>query len=129
MNSDFPNEMSEYFRLKWDVERLWSIDLPIRTGRVSDFEWHLDCPFWATKPPNNIFDLRPRDVLENPESFPERYQRIVNSDTMKPIDVASFGSLLVVLDGIHRLANLVLSEENEMRYRIVPREYLRKIVA
>ena len=25
MNSDFPNEMSEYFGLRWDVEGLWSI--------------------------------------------------------------------------------------------------------
>ncbi|MCP4642398.1 MAG: hypothetical protein GY851_18275 [bacterium] len=120
----FPKEMREYFDLRWRPERLWETDVPVHAGRVAHFRWHLDYPFWASRSPSAIFDLRPRDVLLHPETYPVRYARIEVVDVSFPVETVRFGSLLVILDGLHRLANLVRREEDVIRYRIVPRSLL-----
>ena len=123
--SAFPSEMLEYFNLRWCDQSLWALDLPIQTGCVESFQWHLDCPFWASNPPDAIFDLCPRRVLNHPQAFPDHYLRIHRVDTAYPLETAHFGGRLVILDGIHRLAKQVLRGEREVHYRIAPCDSLR----
>ncbi len=118
-----PEEMSEYFNLRWVNSKIWLIDSPTHNAEISLFQWHLDCPFWASNPPDQFFDLRPRDVINYPKRYPERFQQILTVDTSFPIETMYFESRLVILDGIHRLANLIVNDIPEIKYRIFPREH------
>jgi len=119
----FPPEMDKYFDLRWP-ENLWDLGGSLRNARVSEFEWHLDCPFWASAPPDHIFDLCPRTVLDYPKVYSDRIERIWTVDTSFPITVALFNELRVILDGIHRLTKLVASEKEALQYTVVPLDAL-----
>lgn len=121
-SSKFPKEMSEYFNLRWDNSKIWRLNLPIRVGSVSEFKWMMLLPFWATHPPEKIFNLSPVEVLKNPDKFPERYEKILNVDTTYPIETMYFGSLLIILDGFHRLAHHIIEDKKTIRYRIIPED-------
>ena len=127
-HSQFPNEMSDYFDLRWSDD-IWQMGEGLFEAKVSDFEWHLDCPFWASNPPIAIFDLKPRTVISAPESHPGHMARINSVDLDYPLSVATFGNLLVVLDGIHRLAKHVMVGDGFLHYELVTRDKLRTIDA
>ncbi len=127
MHAGFPAEMSEYFNLRWVNAKIWLLDLPVRSTRVDMFEWHLHCPFWATHPPDKLFDLCPREVIDHPGRYPDRYGKVLAVDTSFAVETMYFDSLLVILDGIHRLANHIFANTYEINYRIVPREDFRLI--
>ncbi len=126
-SSKFPKEMNEYFNLQWDIYKIWSLDLPIEVDDVSKFNWQMDYPFWATQPPDKIFDLCPREILENLDKFPERHKKIMNVDTKYPIETMYFDSLLIVLDGFHRLAHHIVTGKKEISYRVIPMDKLNLI--
>ena len=91
---------------------------------VTDLEWHLDCPFWPTDPPHQIFNLKPRDVLAEPGRYSDHHRRILEADMAYPLEVGHFGSTLVILDGIHRLAKMVSHGTTEAQIRYVPDSYI-----
>ena len=103
----FPADMAAYFRCRWDNESLWKLDLPISELPLRELVWHLDLPFWASDPPERIFDVVPRDVLGAPEAHPVRTARMERAQVAWPLHVTRFGTRIVILDGIHRLARLV----------------------
>jgi len=121
----FPPEIAEYFDSTWDKRELWMLELPRSALQTSELEWHLDFPFWSTKPPGPVFDLMPRAVLANPQEHPRHWDRIVAADLSFPVDLGYFGGRLVILDGLHRLAKAVHSGETETEYRLVPRHHIR----
>lgn len=125
----FPLEMSEYFDLRWENDRIWALDLPIHTGSVDSFEWQLDLPFLPSNSPNQIFDLNPREIIENPTRYREQHQHFLNVVTHFPIETMYFGKLLVILDGFNRLMNHVVNERESITYRIVPNEMFSTIRA
>ena len=119
--------MEEYFRSEWSRSEIWQLELPVEEAPVSDFAWHLDQPFWSSEPPEPRFDIIPRSVLDNPGRYAEHYRRILESDTRFPLDVARFGSKIVILDGIHRLARLYHKSAQLIRFRHVPQELIRRV--
>ncbi len=127
MYDGFPKEMHEYFDLSWVNSKIWSIDIPTHNAKINFFQWHLECPFWASNPPDQIFDLCPIAVINNPKRYPERFQHVLSVDISFPIETMYFGSRLVILDGIHRLANLIVNGFPEIKYRIVQREHFAMI--
>ncbi len=118
----FPPEMSQYFDLRWDNERIWALDLPVISSPVALFRWHIDYPFLPSDPPSRIFDLRPRTIIERPPEYRSRYDKILNVDTKFPIETMAFGQLLVILDGFNRLMNHIVTKKRTIQYRVVPRE-------
>ncbi len=114
--------MSEYFQLFWDVRKIWSLNLPVRRKPIEEFLWHLDLPIWPSSPPESIFDLKPRYVLANLESFPDHKEKIDKADISYPIETMNFGKRLVILDGIHRLCKQYIDGINEISYRVIERE-------
>ena len=119
--------MADYFDSRWAPKELWNLDLPVETMLISDVEWHLDYPFWPTKPPEQIFDFKPRDVLTKRADFPEHFNRVLAADTRFPVEVGVFGWTVVILDGIHRLAKLALDGSPELQVRFVPDEYIARV--
>ena len=124
----FPPEIAEYFDSAWDKRELWRLDLPCNVLEISALHWHLDYPFWSTRPPGPVFDLMPRAVLASPQEYSRHWDRIVAADLSFPVDVGQFGGRLVILDGLHRLAKAVHSGVTEMEYRLVPKRHIRVAV-
>ena len=122
----FPPEIGEYFDSTWKKRELWELDLPNKAMRVSALQWHLDYPFWSREPPGPVFNLRPRVVLSNPSKHLRHWNRIVTADLSYPLEVGRFGERHVILDGLHRLAKVVLAGANELQCKLVPGHYIRK---
>lgn len=120
----FPHFMADYFNLRWIIEDLWELDLPILEAKISQFVWHLEFPFWASSPPDLIFDLSPQQVLNAPSQYPEHIERISTAAVQFPIETALFGNRLVILDGIHRLVNKIQAGHTHIQYRVIPQESL-----
>jgi hypothetical protein len=121
----FPDEMVEYFESYWSVEELWSLSIPIEVAPTESFLWHLDHPFWSTCQEVALFDLSPQTVLNRAADFSFHHNRISNADINHPVEVAEFGSTLVVLDGIHRLARLSQLGSIRLQFRLIPRNALK----
>ena len=124
MKIDFPLEITEYFNLRWNNEDLHEIKAQVNIGDVKDFDWHLHYPFWATKPPQKIFDLEPIEVIKNREKFIQHYERIMNVDITYPIETTKINNRIVILDGIHRLAKHVITKKEKIKFRIIARKYI-----
>ena len=92
---------------------------------MSVLQWHLNYPFWSTRPPGPVFDLKPRAVLASPEFHSRHWNRIVDADLSYPLNVGRFGGRLVILDGLHRLAKAVHGGVAEIEYRLVPKRHIR----
>jgi hypothetical protein len=120
--SKFPAEIEAYFLSRWNRRAIWQLDLVVQTAPLGDFTWHLDQPFWSSQPPQPRFDLRPRAVLEDPDQYAAHHKRILAADARFPLDVARFGSRIVILDGIHRLARMYRTHEELIRFRLVPQD-------
>lgn len=118
----FPKDMYDYFDLKWPDD-LWELGGQPIQAPLTNFVWHLDLPFWKAGP-GHSFNLIPHNVLRNPDKHSMHYERILTANTDYPVIVSKFGSLLVILDGIHRLANLYLNQSNTITYRFVQKSKL-----
>ena len=116
-----------YFDFDWENPRVWALDLPVESMPTSELSWHLDLPIWSRTPGVLCFDLRPRDVLARPEAHPRHYERLQTVDLRHPIDMMPCGDRLVILDGVHRLARLVLEKKESARIRRVPRDAIGQI--
>jgi hypothetical protein len=66
------------FDFSWDEEKVWELDIPVEDIDVSELEWHFDMPFWWTE--GGYYDFKPIWVIEDPEKYPERKERIMKSD-------------------------------------------------
>lgn len=120
----FPTEIAEYFDSSWEKRELWRLDLPRRVLQTSALQWHLDYPFWSTKPPGPVFDLMPRVVLASPQKYSRHRERIVAADLSYPVNVGRFGGRLVIIDGLHRLAKAVHRGVTEIECKLVPKQHI-----
>lgn len=103
MNRELPEIIKQVgFDFSWDEERVWRLNVPADKIPITDLEWHFDIPFIWSKP-NGYYDLKPRDVLENPEKYPEEYSRTMQANTNYPIDIMLWRGRWLILDGLHRL--------------------------
>ncbi len=85
MNQNVPKIIQEIgFDFDWDIEKVWKLDIP----------------FWDK--PNGYYNLKPSEVLENPEVYKEEFERTLKSDLSHPLDVMFCKNRWVLLDGLHR---------------------------
>jgi hypothetical protein len=111
----------------WDNSKMFALDLPMEEMEVSELLWHLDLPFWQEG--ETWFVVRPRDVLKNPDRYPEDRNRIANSSLEHPIHIIWHRERWYILDGIHRLAKAVQLGITTVAVRKVPHDRVSSILA
>lgn len=127
MNRKLPSIIEEVgFDFDWDEKKVWALELPVEEVKIDELTWHLDIPFLFTKP-NGYYDLKPSQVLENPDDFNEEYSRTINADLSFPIDVMFWRGRWVILDGLHRLMKANLQGQEEVSVRKVPNSAIQAI--
>lgn len=109
-----------------DFEKLHRLNLPVSEMPIARLEYHLDLPFFWQ--PDQPFSLKPREVLNNPQTYVYRYGRIMGVDTSFPIDVIWWKRKWVILDGLHRLCQLVIRGETMVKVRKLPHKQIKDIV-
>lgn len=109
------------FDFAWDERKVWVLECPVITMSRSRLDWHLDVPFlWSE--PDGFYDLLPRDVIDNPEDYPEEYARTMQSDTSYPIDIMFWRKNWLILDGLHRLMKLNVEGVSDIQVRKISKE-------
>lgn len=89
-----------------DNEKLWALPITAEEMDIEELRWMMDIPFWEDG--NGDIMVKPQDVLENPQKFPEHTDLIDKCDTSFPIHITKNKlDEWIILDGLHRLARLV----------------------
>jgi hypothetical protein len=97
-----PESMREVFpSTRWQLGKLWALDLRVEPIEVADLLWMLDLPLWQLN--GERFKVTPNQVAATPMNFRPHYERVMNADLDFPIHLVAYRGRLVVLDGIHRL--------------------------
>ena len=117
-----------YFDFDWSNRAVWALDLPVGELDRAALDWHLELPFWSTRPPEPLFDLRPRAVLRDPSVHDRHAERIRRADLRYPLDVMECRGRLAILDGMHRLARLASEGTDRILVREVPRALIPRIL-
>jgi hypothetical protein len=86
---------------RWQLEKLWALDLKVEPVEIADLVWIFDLPLWQLD--GERFKVTPNQVAETPMNFRAHYQRVMDADLDHPINLVAYRGRLVVLDGIHRL--------------------------
>ena len=104
--SQIPEYLLQYgFEFEIDISKVWALITPTVNFPVSELLWHMDMTPWAdnTKP----FSVAPKQVLDNPQIYPEHYEKILNADCSYPLDIAFNNGRWIVIDGLHRLCSQI----------------------
>lgn len=113
------------FDFHWEEEKVWALDLPVEEIPLSDLEWHFDIPFWFLT--GGYYDLKPRDVINNPKDHLLEYGRTMASDLTYPLDIMYWRGKWLLLDGLHRLAKAYVLGWKTIKVRKVPETAIPKI--
>ncbi|MFI5728619.1 hypothetical protein ACIA49_00765 [Kribbella sp. NPDC051587] len=97
-----PAELREVFPpTRWQLEKLWALDLKVEPVEVADLVWMFELPLWQLD--GERFKVTPNQVAETPMNYRPHYQRVMDADLDFPINLVAYRGRLVVLDGVHRL--------------------------
>jgi hypothetical protein len=86
---------------RWQLAKLWELDLKVEPVEVADLVWMFDLPLWQLD--GERFRVTPNQVAETPMNYRAHYQRVMDADLDFPVNLVAYRGRLVVLDGIHRL--------------------------
>jgi hypothetical protein len=86
---------------RWQLAKLWELDLRVEPVEVADLVWMFDLPLWQLD--GERFRVTPNQVAETPMNYRAHYQRVMDADLDFPVNLVAYRGRLVVLDGIHRL--------------------------
>lgn len=87
---------------RWQIEKLWALDLKVEPIEVADLIWMFDLPLWQLN--GERYKVTPNQVTATPMNFRPHYERVMEADLDFPIHLVAYRGRLVVLDGVHRLA-------------------------
>lgn len=126
MDKDIPQIIKEVgFDFSWSEEKVWALELPTEEMGISEIIWHFDIPFlWE----NGVYNLKPQEVIDNPEAHKEEYERTMRADLIHPIDIMENKGRWLILDGLHRLMKASILGMSRVNVRKVPRERIPDIV-
>ena len=106
-----------------DNNKLWALDVPVEEMPISEFMWILDVPFWEHAEGNIV--ITPREVMENPDKYPDHRDRIKSSDASYALDIMkNKKGKWLTLDGLHRLVQLVMAGATTVKVRKIPPEII-----
>lgn len=101
------------------------MELPTEEMGISEIIWHFDIPFLWEK---GVYNLKPQEVIDNPEAHKEAYERTMQADLVYPIDIMENKGRWLILDGLHRLMKASILGMRQVNVRKVPREQISEIV-
>ena len=117
-----------FFDFIWDTRKSWLLPTEASVVPFDQLTWLLDLPVWTTVPGEPRFDLAPYTVLEQPERFPQRWQRILAVDSSYPLEMfRNDRGQWVILDGYHRLARHQVEAVRYVMVRLHPDQYKARI--
>ena len=100
--ASMPEELRAVFPpTRWQLDKLWALDLKVEPVEVADLVWMFELPLWQLD--GERFKVTPNQVAETPMNFRPHYQRVMDADLDFPINLVAYRGRLVVLDGVHRL--------------------------
>lgn len=113
------------FDFNWSEEKVWALKIPVEEMDIAELIWHFDIPFLWEK---GVYDLKPQEVIDNPEAHKEEYERTMRADLAYPIDIMENKGRWLILDGLHRLMKAFILGMKKVQVRKVPRELIPKIM-
>jgi len=112
------------FDFDWSEEKVWALDVPTEEIDIHELTWHFDIPFlWE----NGIYNLKPQDVIDEPEKHKEEYKRMMKADLIHPIDIMQNKGRWLILDGLHRLIKASILNMQKVQVRKISRDLIPKI--
>lgn len=113
------------FDFGWDARDVWKLEAPITQMDVQDLTWHFDVPFlWED---GGYYNLKPREVIDNPQKHKGEYERTMRADMSHPIDIMGNKGRWTILDGLHRLMKAIILGQEKVNVRIIPRSEIPNI--
>ena len=124
---DIPKIIQEVgFDFSWDEKRVWQLNIPAIDMDISELIWHFDIPFhWHD---GGVYNLKSREIIENPGKYKEEYERTMRSDMSYPIDIMENKGRWLILDGLHRLMKARILDIKKVKVRIIPRDKIPEIL-
>ena len=114
------------FDFDWENEKVWSLNIPVTEMDIGELTWHFDIPFHWHK--GGVYNLKSREIIENPKEYQEEYDRTVKADMQYPIDIMENKGKWLILDGLHRLMKAYIKGMKKVRVRIIPRNKIAEIM-
>ncbi len=127
LKKDFPKIIKDVgFDFSWDERKVWALEVPVSEMDINELTWHFDVPFhWHE---GGIYNLKSRDIIENPSKYQKEYERTMKADLRHPIDIMENKGRWLILDGLHRLMKAYILKMDKVRVRIIPREKISEIL-
>ena len=112
----------------YNVQKLWKLTNNIKSKRIyiTKVVHNLNKDNWTIYEKNKPIYLTPIQVLKNKKKSEYHYEKIQTADTSFPILVYKDNDDWDVLDGLHRLAKLVLKKRKTVVVKIITPEILKK---
>ena len=126
MNADFPQIIKDVgFDFIWSEEKVWALAGPVEDMALAELVWHFDIPFlWKE---GGVYDLTPREVLDNPETYQKEHERTMRADLAYPIDIMRNKGHWLILDGRLRLMKASVFGMYRVQVRKIPRKRIPEI--
>ena len=126
--SKLPNIIKEVgFDFSWDEYKIWELDVPVEQMPIDKLTWHFDIPFIWSKP-GGYYDIKPCEVIKNPNQHKEEYERTMTSNTAYPIDIMFWKERWLILDGLHRLMKQAIEGKTIVQVRKIPKRDIPNIL-
>src|SRR4051795_7560288 len=92
---------------RWEISKLWALDLPVEHVPTASLAWQLDLPWWRAG--EEWFAVTPNEVRDAPYGpLQWQWKRTLAADLSSRIDLRWAENRLVILDGVHRLLKAVV---------------------
>ena len=105
------------FDFSWDEKKVWELDVPTIEMNINKLVWHFDIPFhWYG---GEVYNLKSKEIIENPDKYQDEYQRTMVADLKYPIDIMENKGRWLILDGLHRLMKAYIQGDEKVRVRII----------
>lgn len=126
MENNLPKIIREVgFDFNWDEAKVWKLDYPVEEIDIEELIWHFDIPFhWNG---GGIYNLKSKEIIDNPHKYKEEYERAMNCDLKYPIDIMMNKGRWLILDGLHRLMKAKIMGMKKVKVRKIPRSEIPKI--
>jgi hypothetical protein len=113
------------FDFSWDSKKVWKLNYPVEEMDIKELLWHFDIPFhWFD---GGIYNLKSKEIIENPEKYREEYDRTMKCDLSYPIDIMRNKGRWLILDGLHRLMKAKIMGLSKVKVRKIPRSEIKNI--
>jgi len=121
-NQEIPQIIKDVgFDFRWDVRKVWALDIPVTEMDINELLWHFEIPFWELADTDD-YNLTPNAVINKEAGTRQHREKIENADTSYPIDIMENKGRWLILDGLHRLVKLYEQGARTIKVRIIPRE-------